>query len=262
MVKLCAHLGFQFQEFAPLERFARAAAAGYRAVEWPVPYAYPADELRDLLRLHNLHWVQVTLPAGGKGEKGLAALPGRQREFESALRTAIDYAVALGADAIHPMAGIVPSWQAPGVRDAFVENLRIAAAAADEYGLTTLVEVISGGEVPGYAVSSYDHAKEVFAELGGSGIKLLFDAYHAQLLSGDAAGLARQWAGRIGHVQVADVPGRHEPGTGTLDFDALFAALAEGGYGGWVGCEYRPRTTTLEGLRHLARYLHGEGGPV
>lgn len=258
MVKLCAHLGYQFLEFPPLERFAQAAAAGYKAVEWPGMYACAASELRDLLQLHGLQWTQVTLPTGAAGEKGLAAVPGRHDEFEAGLREAINYAQALGATAIHPMAGIVPDWRAPEVREAYLRNLRTAAQAAHESGLEVLVEVIGDGDVPGYAMCRYEHAESVFAELSDVRLRLLLDAYHAQVLTGDAVAVARRWAGRIGHVQIADVPGRHEPGTGTIDFKKFFATLDESGYQGWVGCEYRPLTTTLEGLTHLAPYLRRE----
>ncbi|MGB6102268.1 MAG: TIM barrel protein [Pusillimonas sp.] len=256
MIKLCAHLGYQFQEFPPDERIARAAQAGFKAVEWPNPYAFSPRQLRQMLDDHGVGWVQVTLPGGdtAKGEKGLAALPGREREFDANLDQAIDYAIALGAKWIHPMSGTVPDWEAPGVRQTYLRNVERCARSAADHGLGLLIEVINEQEVPGYAMCRYERAREVFNALGGAP-RLILDAYHAQNLTGDAIGLARQWAGAIGHVQIADVPGRHEPGTGALNFEAFFAELERGGYDGWVGCEYRPATTTLEGLHHLQRFL-------
>ncbi len=255
MISLCAHLGYQFQEFEPLERFAQAAAAGFRAVEWPAIYGFPAETLRDALDRHGLEWVQVTLPMGAPGEKGLTALPGREAEFAQGLEKAVAYAKALGAKAIHPMSGTVPAWDDPSVRTTYLNNLRLASRVAGDHGLTLLVEVIGDGEVPGYGMCRYERAEEVFDALGEDAPKLILDAYHAQVLTGDVIAVARRWAGRIGHVQIADAPGRHEPGTGAIDFDAFFAVLEAGGYAGWVGCEYRPQTSTLAGLVHLAPYL-------
>lgn len=256
MLPLCAHLGYQFQEFDPTDRFAQAAAAGFRAVEWPAIYGFPAEALRDALDAHGLQWVQVTLPMGGAGEKGLAALPGREAEFAQGLQTAVTYALALGAKAIHPMSGIVPRWDDAAVRHTYLNNLRLAGRVAADHGLQLLIEVIGDGEVPGYGMCRYERAESVFDTLGADAPKLILDAYHAQVLTGDAIGVARRWAGRIGHVQIADAPGRHEPGTGAIDFDAFFATLEAGGYRGWVGCEYRPQTDTLAGLPRLARYLN------
>lgn len=255
MVKLCAHLGYQFQEFEPLQRFAEAAKAGFRAIEWPSPYQFDIATLRELLHTHDLEWVQVTLPTGGPGEKGLTAVPGREVDFERGLHQALEYALALGAKALHPMAGIVTAWESPEVQSTYLSNLRLASTVARSNGLELLVEVIGSAQVPGYAMCSYDRAAAIFDALGDAQPKLILDAFHAQVLTGDAMAVARQWAGRIGHVQIADVPGRHEPGTGALDFEAFFSALESSGYDGWIGCEYLPQTTTLEGLHHLRQYL-------
>lgn len=256
MPKLNAHLGYQFTEFDPLERFAQAAMAGFKAVEWPAVYPYEAQRLRDLIDAHGLQWVQVTLPFGdvGKGEKGMAALPGREEEFAAGLAKAIAYAEVLGARWIHPMAGVVGDWD-DAVQNTYMKNLRRAVEQAADHGLGVLVEVIGNGEVPGYAMSSYARADRVFSEIGADSLRLILDTYHAQNITGDAIALAREWSGRIGHVQIADVPGRHEPGTGNIDFDRLFAVLESNGYAGWVGCEYKPQNGTLQGLAHLRRYL-------
>lgn len=257
-IALCAHLGFQFQECPELERFAQAARAGFRGVEWPNPYAHPPAHLRGLLDAHGLRWTQLALPMGQAGEKGLAALPGREAEFRAGLQQAIDYAQVLGARWIHPMAGKLPPgllWEDPAVQHTYLSNVAHTVRTAAQHGLGTLLEVISDAEVPAYAMSSYDRAEQVLAALAPQSPHLLLDAYHAQLLTGDAIAVARRFAGRIGHVQIADHPGRHEPGTGSIDFGALFATLQAGGYDGWAGCEYRPATTTLDGLHHLSPYL-------
>ena len=257
-IPLCAHLGFQFQEFPEEERFAQAARAGFRGVEWPNPYAHPPARLRRWLDTHGLHWTQLALPMGQAGEKGLTALPGREAEFRAGLQQAIEYALVLGARWLHPMAGKLPPglrWEDPAVQHTYLNNVAHTVHTAAQHGLGTLVEVIAEAEVPGYALCTYERAEEVLTALAPQPPFLLLDAYHAQLLTGDAIAVARRFAGRIGHVQIADHPGRHEPGTGTINFDALFATLQAGGYHGWAGCEYRPATTTLDGLHHLSHYL-------
>lgn len=255
MLRLNAHLGYQFTEFEPWERFTQAARAGFKAVEWPAIYAYEPERLKATIDALSLRWVQVALPFGdtSKGEKGLAALPGREDEFIQGLRDAIHYAKTLGACWIHPMAGVVREWNEV-VRTVYLKNLQRALDEASVHGLGVLVEVIGNGEVPGYAMSDYRRAAEVFATLSGQPPHLLLDAYHAQTITGDAIGLVGEWAGRIGHVQIADVPGRHEPGTGNIDFNGFFSALQSAGYEGWVGCEYKPLNGTLPGLARLADY--------
>jgi len=256
-LQLCAHLGYQFNEFPPLDRIGVAARAGFKAIEWPSIYEYAAERPRESIDQHGVCWVQVTLPAGNAaaGEKGLAALPGREEEFGEGLQKAIHYAKVLGSRWIHPMAGVVPGWT-DKVKSTYLDNLRRSIDTAKANGLKVMVEVIGRSTVPGYALGDYDIAEEVFAAFPQEdALGLLLDTYHAQTLTGDLPGLARKWAGRIAHVQIADVPGRHEPGTGAIDFDAFFAELRQCGYDGWIGCEYRPATTTLDGLRYLERFM-------
>lgn len=249
-MKLCAHLGYQFTEYQGFERLEQAARAGFEAVEWPAVYDFDAEELAARSRELGLRWVQVTLPTGDatRGEKGLAALASRQAEFRRGLDEALRYAKALGAEMIHPMAGVA-SLSDPATLDVYLGNLALAHSVAKANGLKVLVEVISPATVPGYALGSYDLAAQVCATLPE--VRLLLDAYHAQVLTGDPAALAKEWAGRIGHVQIADAPGRNEPGTGSIDFPAFFAALKAAGYDGWVGCEYKPLGHTRDGLAHL-----------
>ena len=254
MPRLNAHLGYQFTEFEPMERFTQAANAGFKAVEWPAVYPYDPLRLREIIDSLGLSWVTVSLPFGdaAKGEKGVAALPGREEEFIEGLRAAIRYANVLGASWIHPMAGIAVEWNET-LRKTYLKNLGRAVEEAADHGLGTMIEVIS--EVPGYVLGSYERAEQVVADIGSDSLCLLLDTYHAEVLTGDVIGVVRNWAGRIGHVQISDVPGRHEPGTGNIDFDRFFAVLEGTGYDGWAGCEYKPIHGTLAGLTHLRRYL-------
>jgi hydroxypyruvate isomerase len=256
MIKLCAHLGYQFGEVSFLERFALAAAAGYRAVEIPAPYAFDVDMLAEHLERFDLTLVQIGTPTGAVHEKGLAALPRRESEFRKGLAEAIRYARALGCSRVHPMAGLENGTPAANW-GTYVSNMKLAVDLLGEEGITTLVEVMSPGAVPDYFMSSYTRARELFDAVADPRLTLLFDTYHAQVLTGDAPAELARWIGRIGHIQIADHPGRHEPGTGELDFPAMFASLEHAGYAGWLGCEYRPETTTAEGLRYLAPYLSG-----
>lgn len=257
MVPLSAHLGFQFTEFPLRERFAVSASVGYRGVELPAPYQIEIDELAGLLEKNSLELVQIATPMGNpvRKEKGLAALRGREGEFRKGVEKSIQYARALGCHRVHPMAGISQSPGSEGSWETYVGNITYAVNRLAEEGITTIVEVISESETPGYYMSSFDKAEALFAAVKHPQLTLLFDIYHAQDLTGDWAGTLQRWKGRVGHVQIADHPGRHEPGTGALDFCTLFDELNDQDYTGWAGCEYRPRTTTLEGLALLKKYL-------
>lgn len=261
MPRFNAHLGYQFTEFAPLERFEQAAKSGFKAIEWPAIYAYPPQQLKEIIERLGLSWIQVTLPFGdtSRGEKGMAAIPGREAEFRQGLATAIDYAKTLGAKWIHPMAGVVGDWDT-SVRKTYLANISLAIKQAADNGLGTLIEVIGSGEVPGYGMSDYQRAAQVIEEPGCESLRLIFDTYHAQNISGDVVGQFAKLKDRIGHIQVADVPGRHEPGTGSIAFDSFFSAVDRSGYQGWIGCEYKPATSTLAGLRFLNTYDRLLGG--
>lgn len=257
MPRFNAHLGYQFTEFVPLDRFDKAAQAGFKAVEWPAIYSYSPQQLREIIERLELSWIQITLPFGDsrRGEKGIAAIPGREAEFLDGLSSAIMYAKALGASWIHPMAGIVGEWDST-VRKTYITNISRAIKQAADNGLGTLVEVIGDGEVPGYGMCSYDRAEQVISETGCESLRLIFDTYHAQNITGDAIGQFRRLIDHIGHIQVADVPGRHEPGTGHINFDQFFSEVDQSGYQGWIGCEYKPLTSTLAGLQYLQKFDH------
>ena len=256
--RLCAHLGYQFNEVALAGRFAAAAAAGFRGVEHPAPYELPAAAVRSALDAHGLRYVQLALPMGNRaaGDKGIACHPGREPEQQQGLRVAVEYATIVGAQWIHPMAGVVPA----GVPRAtalehYVGNLRRASDAAAAAGLRVLVEFINPLDVPGYLIDSPQAALDAIARSGSDNIRVLVDSYHFAVVGIDAAAFVRAHAARVGHLQIADHPGRHEPGTGGIDFDALFATLDDVGYGGWVGCEYLPSGRTDAGLGWRDRFL-------
>lgn len=256
MLKLSAHLGYQFTETPFFERFAQAAQAGYRAIEFPAPYPYDSGHLRDLLDEHGLVMAQFSMPMGGDKEKGIAALEFRNEEFREHLKIALSYAKALDCSLIHPMAGSragvlyqSANWQT------YCANIEYAAKTFADAGVETLIEVISPFTVPGYYMSSYDLYEALLERLDGTPASLLFDTYHSQNLTGDMQGCLEKWMPHIGHIQIADCPGRHEPGTGALDFNMFFETLERNVYSGWIGCEYVPETTTSQGLHRLARYL-------
>ncbi len=252
---LCAHLGYLFTELPLEDRFAAAATAGFRHVEHPALYALSARRVAALCAAHDLRMVQIGLPMGGEGEKGLAALPGREADFAHTLETAITYAMEIGCPLIHPMAGVPPKEADTGdVARTYHANLALACSRADDEGLEVIVEPIGPGTLAGYYVNHPDRALADIAAVGASNLLLSFDAFHAAQAGVDIAAFARTHARSIAHVQIADAPGRHEPGTGTIDFTRFFEGLAEGGYGGVVGLEYHPAQTTADSFDWIARY--------
>jgi len=261
-MKLSAHLGFQFNEVQFVDRFEAAAHCGYRAVEFPSPYGFAEGVLRGLLDAYDLQLVQIGAPMGhaAAGEKGMAALPGRREEYLDSLVVARDTALSLACPRVHVMAGVMTGG---GEADwgAYVDNVHAAVELFGSAGIKTLVEVMSPQEVPGYFMSSFEQAEALFAAIVDPNLELLFDTYHAAVLARDPVALLAQWWPRIGHVQIADFPGRHEPGTGTLPFDRIFEQLASRDYRQWVGCEYRPLHDTASGLKYFERHLRSGGAP-
>lgn len=244
MLKFNAHLGFQFNDLPFLQRIEAAAAAGFKAVEFPSPYAFEASQLAAHLTQYSLPLIQFAAPAGVT--KGLAALQGKEEEFREGLALAARYAMVLGCSKVHVMSGITEQVSAA---PRFMSNLEYAVGYFQDQGLQPLIEVISPREIPGYYLSDFGKALQVLEAFPSVG--LILDLYHAQLLTGDAATVLDQFYERTVHVQVADCPGRHEPGTGMVDFAPLFAALEHRGYAGWIGCEYRPSSTTAASLGWL-----------
>ena len=251
MPRFAANLSTLFGEVEFLERFAAAAAAGFEAVEFLFPYAHEASRLAELLQAHQLQQVLFNLPPGdwAAGDRGLACHPDRAGEFQDGVGRAIAYASALGCPRLHCMAGLRPRGAAEAVvRDTYLRNLALAARECARHGLTLLVEPINTRDMPGYYLTTTRQALEVIDEVGAPNLRLQFDAYHVQIMEGDLATRLQDHLASIGHVQIADNPGRHEPGTGEINYPFLFGHLDRLGYQGWVGCEYRPLAATVAGL--------------
>jgi hydroxypyruvate isomerase len=256
-MKLAANLTMLFNEVDFLDRFEKAAQAGFRGVECLFPYAYPAQAIADKLDKHRLELVLHNLPAGdwAGGERGIACHPGRRAEFEAGVALAIDYARALGVKQLNCLAGIVPRGVEPSQAHAvLVANLRFAAARLQEAGIALLIEPINTFDIPGFFLHGTRQALDLIRDTGSSNLFLQYDIYHMQRMEGELAATIEAHLPLIRHIQLADNPGRGEPGTGEINYRYLFARLDAIGYDGWVGCEYKPRTTTADGLEWLARH--------
>lgn len=247
MPRLAANLSLMFTEAAFLDRFAAAARAGFRGVEFLFPYELPAGEIRARLDEHGLQQVLFNVSPGdwAAGERGLGALAGREDQFQRALEQALDYAQALGCPMLHVMSGL----EQHGARRAVLEaNLAWAAPIAATAGVTLLVEPINSFDIPGYFLTRTADAAAIIASVGAPNVGLQLDLYHRARMEGDVAGAVDRYRPITRHYQIAGPPDRGEPIPSELDVPALFAAIDAGGYAGWVGCEYRPRGRTEDGL--------------
>jgi len=252
--KFAANLTMLFTEVPFLDRFAAAADAGFAGVEFLFPYNYAAAEIAERLATSGLMLVLHNLPAGdwAAGERGIASHPDRIAEFRSGIARAIDYASALRCPRVNCLAGILPAATSSQVaRATLVDNLRYAAEALDTWGIELLLEPVNSRDIPGFFVDRPRQAFEIIADVGSDNLKLQYDVYHAQVMDGDLALTIETEFARIGHLQIADNPGRHEPGTGEINYPFLFDRIDELGYAGWIGCEYKPRATTTVGLNWL-----------
>ena len=254
MPRFAANLSMLFTEAPFIERFERAARAGFREVEFLFPYAHPIAELKAVLAAHDLSVVLHNLPAGNwdAGDRGMACDPARVAEFRDGVAIGVEYASALGSPNLHCMAGKAPA----GVPDAalrqtFVANLRYAAGEAKKKGLKLLIEPINHFDIPGYYISRSNQALGIIDEVGADNLYLQYDIYHMQRMEGELAATMAKHLDRIAHIQLADNPGRNEPGTGEINYPFLFAHLDKIGYRGAIGCEYKPATTTEAGLGWL-----------
>jgi hydroxypyruvate isomerase len=260
MPRFAANLSLMYQEHAFLDRFAAAAADGFRAVEYLFPYAFPAAEI--VARLDDLGLAQVLFNAWpgdwDGGDRGLACLAERSDELRRTfVEQVIPYAVALRCPRVHLMAGLAPTGaDRARLRATYVDNVAWAAAQAATAGLDLLLEPINTRDIPGYFVNRQDEAHAVVAEVGAANLRVQMDLYHCQIVEGDLTTKIERYVptGRVGHVQVAGVPGRNEPDTGEIDYAHVFATLDAAGYTGHVGCEYRPRAGTTEGLGWFSPY--------
>jgi hydroxypyruvate isomerase len=254
MPKFAANLSMLFTEVDFLDRFEAAARAGFKGVEYLFPYDYPAETLKAKLDEHGLTQVLHNLPAGdwAAGERGIACHPDRVEEFRDGVARAIDYATALGCAQVNCLAGIQPDGVSDDeARQTLVENLRFAAGKLEAAGIRLLAEPINTRDIPGFFLNRTGQALALFDEVGSDNLKLQYDIYHMQIMEGDLAPTIEKHLDRIAHVQIADTPGRHEPGTGEIHYPFLFAHLDRLGYDGWVGAEYKPATSTEEGLGWL-----------
>ena len=252
MPRFAANLSFMFNEVPFLERFAAAAAAGFRGAEFLFPYEHPPETVAKCLQTSGLENVLFNLPAGdwAGGERGIACLPGREAEFRQGVTKALEYARALGTPRLHAMAGIVPTGgPAPeACQQTYLSNLRYAAGELAGAGLTLLIEPINTRDMPGFFLNTQAQAAAVCEAVGAPNIKMQMDCYHMQITEGDLVVKLRAYADRCAHIQVAGVPDRHEPDTGEVNYPYLFQVLDEIGYSGWIGCEYRPAGNTQAGL--------------
>jgi hydroxypyruvate isomerase len=253
--KFAANLTMLFNELPFLDRFAAAKAAGFAGVEFLFPYDFEKVVLREKLDRYGLVQVLHNLPAGNwaAGERGIAVLPDRVAEFRAGVERAIDYAKALDCRQLNCLAGIAPDGaDARALHRVFVDNLRFAADALAKHNIRLLIEPINTRDIPGFFLSRTGQAQDIIAEVGSDNLFIQYDIYHMQVMEGDLAPTIRKHLGRIAHIQLADNPGRNEPGTGEINFPYLFRYLDEIGYAGWIGCEYKPKTVTEDSLAWLA----------
>ena len=251
MPRFAANLSMLFTEHPFLDRFEHAAKAGFQAVEFLFPYAFSASEIRQRLDANGLQLVLHNLPAGDweAGERGIACQPDRVAEFRAGVAQSITYAKALGVKQVNCLAGKSPAGISDGVlRQTFVGNLSFAAAELKKNGLKLLIEPVNTFDIPGFYLNRTAQAMSILDEVGADNAFVQYDIYHAQRMEGELAATMQKHLPRIGHIQLADNPGRNEPGTGEINYPYLFAHLDRIGYDGWIGCEYKPAGTTEAGL--------------
>jgi hydroxypyruvate isomerase len=262
MPRFDANLTMLFNELDFLDRFEAAADAGFTGVEYLFPYAYPKEQLAQRLVANGLTQVLHNLPAGDwvAGERGIACLPDRVREFQDGVGKAIEYAKALGCKQLNCLAGIPPSHVDPvRVRNTLVANLRFAAEKLEAAGIRLLVEPCNTRDIPGFFLNRSQQAIELIDDVGSDNLWLQYDIYHMQIMEGDLAPTIQRLLPRIAHMQLADNPGRNEPGSGEINYPFLFKFIDGLGYRGWIGCEYKPARKTSDGLGWARTYLQGEG---
>jgi hydroxypyruvate isomerase len=251
MPKFAANLSMLFTEVDFLDRFERAAKSGFDAVEFLFPYAYKAEDIKQRLDAHKLKLVLHNLPAGDwdAGERGIACHPDRVAEFRDGVGKAITYAKALGVPQLNCLLGKAPAGVAPErLRQTVVDNLRFAASELKAAGLKLLIEPINTFDIPGFYLSTTAQALSILDEVGADNTYVQYDIYHAQRMEGELAATMQKQLARIGHIQLADNPGRNEPGTGEINYAFIFKHLDRIGYSGWIGCEYKPAAKTEDGL--------------
>ncbi|MCX5589884.1 hydroxypyruvate isomerase [Alcaligenes endophyticus] len=251
MPKFAANLTMLFNEHDFLDRFQAAADAGFKGVEYLFPYAYDKQELADRLQQHSLTQVLHNLPAGNwdAGERGIAIFPERVGEFQDGVGRAIDYARALGCKQVNCLAGKRPeNLSAEKAQQTLVDNLKFAAEKLHAAGIRLLIEPINNFDIPGFFIRRTDQAAQILSEVGSDNLFIQYDIYHAQREEGELANTIKKFLPQIAHIQLADNPGRNEPGTGEINYQWLFKYIDNTGFDGWIGCEYKPASVTKDGL--------------
>jgi hydroxypyruvate isomerase len=257
MPRFAANLSFLFPELPFLDRFAAAAAQGFRAVEFMFPYDHSAAAVAAAVRDANLQVVLFNAPPGdwAAGERGLASLPDRRKDFRAAMARAFEYAEALRCPRIHVVAGVQSAKADRRAMEAcYMDNLAWAAQQASGMAITLMIEPINQRDVPGFFLSDFDFAEQVVKEIALPNLRLQFDVYHAQIIHGDISRRIARQMPVIGHVQIANPPDRREPGNGEIDYGHIFRLFDELGYDGWIGCEYRPAGDTVDSLHWIRDY--------
>jgi hydroxypyruvate isomerase len=257
-VKFSANLSFLYQELDFLDRFAAAARDGFPAVEYMAPYAEPKEKVAETLRANGLVQALFNAPSGdwSGGERGIASLPGREAEFRTGIATALDYAKALACPKVNVISGLIkPGADLDAMEATLVANLRWAAPRCADAGVKLLIEPINTRDIPGFFLTTTRHAERILDRVGHPNLYIQYDVYHAQVMQGDLIPTYERLRERIAHIQVADNPGRNEPGTGEIAWSYVLPAIERLGYDGYIGCEYKPKTTTTAGLGWLKPFL-------
>ena len=258
MPKFNANLTMMFNEFDVMERFKQAHLCGFKGVEILFPYAYSHHEVGETLSKNNLELVLFNMPPGDfeAGDRGLACLPNRMSEFQDNVHTAINYAAPLNCKKLHCMAGLTPAQYSNAlIEETFIQNIQFAADLCQVHNIEIMIEPINTRDIPGYFLNYSDQAKRLMKKIDRSNVGLQYDIYHMQVMEGDLAPTIKRLLPQIKHIQLADTPGRHEPGTGEINYPFVFSTLDALGYDGWIGCEYQPQKDTISGLNWLTPYL-------
>ena len=257
MLKFSANLSFLYQELGFLDRFAAAAKDGFKAVEYLGPYAETREAVTAALRNNGLVQALFNVPSGNwaGGERGIACLPERVDEFRTGIRTALDYAAALNCPKVNVISGLIPPGADLGtLEDTRVENLKIAADLCAKAGVKLLIEPINTRDIPNFFLTTTKQAEGILDRVGSSNLYIQYDVYHMQVMQGDLIPTYTRLKDRIAHIQVADNPGRNEPGTGEINYPFVLGEIERLGYDGWIGCEYKPKNGTAAGLGWLKAY--------
>lgn len=260
MLKFSANLSFLYPELGFLERFAAAAKDGFKAVEYLGPYAETKEAVAATLQANRLEQALFNVPSGdwAGGERGIACLPGRVEEFRAGVLTALDYAAALKCPKVNVISGLVPvGTDLDALEATLVENLKWAAPRCADAGVKLLIEPINTHDIPGFFLTTTKQAERILDKVGSDNLFIQYDIYHMQVMQGDLVPTYARLKDRIAHIQVADNPGRNEPGTGEINYPFVFAQIEQLGYDGWIGCEYKPRAGTSAGLGWMRQYLSG-----